>query len=177
MADFTHEFEYLVALGSNLGDRRLYLSQARDALSSDAGPLVAIAGIYDTAPIGAADQQFLNSALVLSSPLNPKNLLLALLAIEVKLGRVRDVHWGNRTIDLDIIMARRHGTSLTMTTPSLTIPHPRLLERDFVLCPGAEIAPEWVHPGTKNTLANECRARHFSLTPQPDTEVWSSFKN
>jgi len=166
MPQSAYEFEYLIALGSNLGDRQSYLNQAIAAIGSSLGEVTSVAGFYETAPIGAADQQFINSALKLHSHQAPPDLLKALLAIEVDLGRAREIHWGNRTIDLDIIMALHRGEPFVCSTPSLTIPHPHFLARDFVLCPCAAIAPEWTHPASLMTLAAECAQRGFRLTPR-----------
>jgi len=165
MTPISYEYVYLIALGANLGDRESFLLRARQSLSDRAGSILANAGIYVTAPVGAADQQFLNSALLLGSGQTPEKLLHTLLAIETSLGRVREVHWGNRTIDLDIIMAKKGDHYLSVAAPALLVPHPRLLERNFVLCPCVEIAPDWVHPDTKKSLAAECSSRNFSLQP------------
>ena len=158
-------YSYLIAIGANLGDRPSFLRQAITSICRSAGRSVRIAGVYETAPIGAADQVFLNSALIIESDVEPDALLIQLLAIELELGRVREVHWGNRTIDLDIILIQKNGSSIQYQNQTLEVPHPRLLERDFVLCPCAEIAADWRHPDSLRTLAEECSVRGFHLTP------------
>ncbi len=145
--------QVLLALGANLGDREQYLTQAVQKLGEHCGNVVKISALYATEPIGAADQSFLNAALILATDLEPVVCMRELLRIEQLLGRERRVHWGNRTIDIDIALWQNAtGESLTMTTTELTIPHPRLLERDFVLVPCAEIAPDWKFPGKRKTL-------------------------
>jgi len=136
---------YLIALGSNMGDRAHYISSAKRLLSALPCEIVAEASNYETNPIGAADQKFINTALICKSQLAPAELLSHLLQIELHLGRERLVHWGNRTIDLDIILALdAQGKLISINTEALTIPHPRAKERDFVLKPCTEIAPEWI---------------------------------
>ena len=157
------EFEYLIAIGSNLGDREEHIQGAIELIGKSIGKPVRVATLYETAPVGAADQQFLNSALIVLSKLPPAEVLQLLLNIEKVLGRLREVHWGNRTIDLDIILVKKNGEPMSVSTESLNVPHPRLLERDFVLCPCAEIAPDWIHPFTLETLLDERKNRGFSL--------------
>jgi 2-amino-4-hydroxy-6-hydroxymethyldihydropteridine diphosphokinase len=133
-----------IALGSNLGDRRANLEAAIREIRR-LGSVPAISDFFDTAPVGYLDQpRFLNAALLLATELAPIELLRALLAIELRLGRNRDLvpAKGPRTIDLDLIF---HGKQ-TLATPELTLPHPAMQEREFVLAPLAEIAPGWVHP-------------------------------
>lgn len=152
--------EFLVAIGSNLGDRMALIREAMDQVEARCGLITARSSLYETAPVGAADQSFLNGAFMVRSGLRPEDLLRSLLAIEKGLGRTREVHWGNRTIDLDIVMAvDESGNVLKIMQPGLQIPHPRMLERDFVLVPAAEIGGSWIHPVTGNTLAGESAAR------------------
>jgi 2-amino-4-hydroxy-6-hydroxymethyldihydropteridine diphosphokinase len=118
-----------VALGSNLGDRRAHLAQARVAISLLPGSrLIAIGSIEETAPLaGMSQPPFLNQMVALDTSLPPASLLGALHGIERALGRVRSTRWSARTIDLDIV---RHGER-EVRTPSLTLPHPGIAHRDF----------------------------------------------
>ncbi len=152
--------EFLIAIGSNLGDRLELIRQATNQVATRCGIVTARSSLYETAPVGAADHSFVNGAFMIRSGLRPEELLRSLLAIEQGLGRTREVHWGNRTIDLDIVMAvDESGNALDILQPGLQIPHPRMLERDFVLVPAAEIGGSWVHPATGKSLAMESVAR------------------
>lgn len=155
---------YLVALGSNEGDRVHYIDAAKKMLTAKVGPIEKTAPIFETVPIGAADKLFLNTAVVVRSVLDPSSCLTQLLYIERQLGRERHVHWGNRTMDLDMLLYRdAQGVSQVISTSNLAIPHPRMLERDFVLVPARAVAGDWVHPGSGLTLDEECRRRGFQL--------------
>ena len=129
-----------VALGSNLGDRAGYLAEGRRALAAlPDTELVAASEIEETAPLGPPDQpRYLNQMVALRTTLEPAVLLDRLHEIERVNGRVRDVRWGPRTLDLDLIAY----DGVAIDTPELTLPHPRLFERAFVLVPLAEIAPD-----------------------------------
>ncbi len=134
-----------IALGSNLGDRRLSVTQAVAALSADAGVGdVVLSSLYTTDPVGgpAGQGPYLNAAARLETLLGPESLLELLLEIERSLGRVRQERWGPRTIDLDLLLYDDRIIDL----PGLTVPHPRMHERRFVLEPLAEIARDVVHP-------------------------------
>lgn len=134
----------LVALGSNLGDRERTLALAFEALGALPGTrLLRRSSLHETAPVGGPPQgPYLNAAAALSTRLPPLELLRALLRIEREQGRERGERWGPRTLDLDLLA---YG-ALVMHSPELTLPHPRMAERRFVLVPLAEIAPDWVHP-------------------------------
>ena len=130
-----------VALGGNLGDTRTILQQALDALGMLPGTrLVAQSRFYRTPPWGLREQPaFLNAAVELDTVLGPHELLDALLRIERDAGRVRDgERWGPRTLDLDLL----HMDGLALHDERLTLPHPRIAERAFVLLPLAELAPD-----------------------------------
>ena len=122
-----------IALGANIGDRELQLRKALERL--DAHPDISverISAVYETAPVGYTDQPaFLNMAAALRSSLQPLDLLHAMLDIENGLGRVREIRWGPRSIDLDLLLAG----DIEMTQDELTLPHPRMMERAFVLVP------------------------------------------
>ena len=140
-----------IALGSNLGDREQTLAVARDRLGS-LGLVKACSSLYETEPVGFHDQPaFLNAVLALETKLEPLPLLHALLAIERELGRDRTqrVPNGPRTLDLDLLLM---GDTV-IVRDELTLPHPGLVRRRFVLAPLAEIAPQLRHPQRNQTMA------------------------
>ncbi len=142
-----------LGLGSNLGDRELNLLEAVERLRL-LGDVVKVSRPYETDPVGYVDQpKFLNAALRLETDLDPWALLGRLKAIEADLGRVETVRFGPRTVDLDILTY----DDLVISDPGLTIPHPRLAERAFVLVPLAEIAPDLVIPGLGLTVRELAR--------------------
>jgi 2-amino-4-hydroxy-6-hydroxymethyldihydropteridine diphosphokinase len=118
-----------IALGSNRGDRELYLSAARSAIAALPGTsVVAASDVEETEPIGPPGQgRYLNQMIAIHTTLEPESLLSALQRIEAENGRVRAGRWGSRTLDLDIV---RFG-SREIQTPRLTIPHPQLERRAF----------------------------------------------
>jgi 2-amino-4-hydroxy-6-hydroxymethyldihydropteridine diphosphokinase len=131
-----------LALGSNLGDRFANLQAAMAALPP-AVRVLARSPVYETPPWGLADQPaFLNMALKGRTALAPLDLLKHLKRLEIELGRLPAVRWGPRRIDMDILFYDR----LILETPELTLPHPRLHERAFVLVSLADLAPSLVHP-------------------------------
>jgi 2-amino-4-hydroxy-6-hydroxymethyldihydropteridine diphosphokinase len=141
-----------LSLGSNLGEREENLERACEALEAEHVHIVKRSSIYETEPQDASSQRwFLNMALECETRCFPVQLLTLLQKIERKLGRVRAsgaVRNAPRTIDIDILL---FGNAV-MQTSQLTIPHPRMLERRFVLEPLIEIAPELRHPQTKELL-------------------------
>ncbi|WP_375438393.1 2-amino-4-hydroxy-6-hydroxymethyldihydropteridine diphosphokinase [uncultured Hymenobacter sp.] len=137
-------------LGSNLGDRTAILYEAVQQLSATAGTVEATSGLYETAAWGLEDQPaFLNQAVCLRTSLSPETLLDVCLQIEQVAGRERQIRWGARTLDVDILFYDH----LILDTPRLTVPHPRLPERRFALVPLAEIAAELMHPVLRQTIA------------------------
>jgi 2-amino-4-hydroxy-6-hydroxymethyldihydropteridine diphosphokinase len=127
-----------VGIGSNLGDRLAHLAAAIHGLAA-AGRIGGVSAVYETAPIGGPDQgPFLNAVAVIDTAHTPEGLLRELLAIERSQGRVRTTRWGPRTLDLDVILWEREWIS----SPGLTIPHPRMTERRFVLEPLLEAWPD-----------------------------------
>lgn len=140
-----------ISLGSNLGDRHAYLHQALVALAR-AGAVTAVSSIYETAPVGfTAQPAFLNAVARLETSLPPVELMTALLAIERELGRDRatSVPKGPRTLDLDLLLY----DDRVIDQPGLTVPHPAMHERRFVLEPLAEIAPDALHPILKRSAS------------------------
>jgi 2-amino-4-hydroxy-6-hydroxymethyldihydropteridine diphosphokinase len=139
-----------IALGSNLGDRAATLQSAIQQLWQ-LGTVTAVSSFYETDPVGYLDQpQFLNAAALLETTLPPLELLESLLAIERAFGRHRSatVPKGPRTLDLDLLL---YGDQV-LDTPTLTLPHPAMHERRFVLAPLAEIAPHLRHPVLRRTM-------------------------
>ncbi|MBT0894184.1 2-amino-4-hydroxy-6-hydroxymethyldihydropteridine diphosphokinase [Geobacter hydrogenophilus] len=139
------ESNVFIALGSNQGDRELNLLRAVAEIGKLAQTrITALSGFYDTEPVGPVDQpNFLNGVLRVETALSPRHLLVELQRIETEVfRRVRDVQWGPRAMDLDILL---YG-DLILEEEGLVIPHPRLHERRFVLVPLAEIAPGQIHP-------------------------------
>jgi 2-amino-4-hydroxy-6-hydroxymethyldihydropteridine diphosphokinase len=140
-----------IALGSNLGRRERNISAALNALETTKEIDVAkISSLYETEPVGGPDDQprFINAAAHLRTTLSPERLLAVCQQIESSLGRKREVPWGPRSIDLDILIFADEIRS----DPELMIPHPLLHERRFVLEPLAEIAPDLVHPTLDQTI-------------------------
>lgn len=141
-----------IALGSNLesefGDREANLRQAVERLGA-LGTVQSVSTFYDTEPVGYVSQpRFLNGALLLETELEPLELMRGLLDVERAMGRERVIAKGPRVIDLDLLL---YGP-MVMATTELTLPHPEMHERRFVLEPLAEIAPEMMHPVLQRTV-------------------------
>ena len=147
-----------LCLGSNLGDRDKSLAQALALLCQQA-KLEKVSSVYETEPVGYEEQPlFLNLVCQITTSLSPEELLRLAKAIEVRMGRVPSFPDAPRPIDIDILFY----DNKSIKTQDLTIPHPRLAERAFVLVPLAEIAPGLVHPELRKTvvqLADEVKGR------------------
>ena len=138
-----------LGLGTNLGDRAEALQEALTRLDAAGICVSAVSSVYETEPVGVRDQPwFLNLVCVVETDQSPCDLLTSLRNIECAMGRSRTVRWGPRPIDLDILIY----DDLIQDDPCLTIPHPRMTERAFVLQPLAEISPDLVFPGTELTI-------------------------
>lgn len=148
-----------IALGSNLGDRNGHLNAAERSLAT-LGQVVAVSRRIETAalvPDGAPadwDRPFLNAVLTLRTRLTPDALLLACLQIEATRGRERKARWAPRPLDLDILAV----DAVVRATPTLSLPHPQLQVRAFVLVPWREVAPDWRHPLTGRSVAEMAEA-------------------
>lgn len=127
-----------LALGSNLGDRERHLHDAIAAMPD----VVALSPIYETVPVGGPDAQgpYLNAVAELDTELSPRELLEVCHRLETAAGRERLERWGPRSLDVDVLLVG----DLTIDEPDLTVPHPRLWERAFVLIPLAVLAPDLV---------------------------------
>ena len=138
-----------IALGSNLGDKEKNLRRALLLLTQQGVEIVRVSSFLSTEPYGVTDQpQFLNAVACVRTSLEPLALLDVLLATELAMGRVRLRHWGERNIDLDLLLYE----DVVLDMPRLRLPHPDMQNRDFVLLPLAEIAPELKHPTLQKTI-------------------------
>ena len=138
-----------IALGSNLGDKEKNLRRALLLLTQQGVEVVRVSSFISTEPYGVTDQpQFLNAVACVRTSLAPLALLDVLLATELAMGRVRLRHWGERNIDLDLLLYE----DVVLDLPRLHLPHPDMQNRDFVLLPLAEIAPKLKHPTLQKTI-------------------------
>ena len=154
-----------ISIGSNIGNREDYLSRAKLALENTVGSILKTSSIYETEAWGKTDQNnFLNQVLMLQTALEPGNLLEKLQNIENELGRERLDKWGPRTLDLDILFYDR----IFLNSKNLTIPHPQIVNRRFVLEPLNEIAQEFIHPVENQSIA-------FLLKECGDSSIVRSF--
>ena len=140
-----------IGLGSNLGDRLVYLQAAIDAINQLGDP-IAISSVYESEPHGVDEAQpmYLNMVLAINTRFEPMELLGRLLDIERANGRIRDRANESRSLDLDILMV----DDIVRDDPDLAIPHPRMHEREFVMIPLTEIAPHATHPTLNRTIAD-----------------------
>lgn len=145
----------VIALGSNLGDSRTILEAALETLAATPNiTLQSRSSWYQTKAVGPPQPDYINGCVLLHVQLTPQSLLETLLGIESNFGRHRTLHWGPRTLDLDIILYDH----LILDTPTLVLPHPRMRERAFVLVPLAEIVPNWVEPVSRKAIAQLVQA-------------------
>jgi len=127
---------FVIGIGSNLGEREQYLVRAAEAIAP-LGFVEALSAVYETPPLGPPQPDYLNAAVRIQSELMPEALLDGLLAIEASVGRVREVRWGPRVLDLDILWSE-----VPHTSERLRIPHAELGSRTFALAPLLDVAPE-----------------------------------
>ena len=133
-----------LGLGANLGDRLTALQAAVDRLAAHGVRVTASSRVWQTAPVGGPEDQplYLNAVVRASTDGDPADVLAAAQAVEAELGRTREVRWGPRTIDVDVLLV----DGVTSDDPALTIPHPRLTERAFVVLPLLELDPDGTLP-------------------------------
>ena len=138
-------------LGSNLGDRISYLRQASRLIGETVATVIQASSVYETQSWGKTDEpDYLNQVLYIETDLHPGLLLEKLLGIETIIGRKREVKWGSRIIDIDILF---YGDQ-TINEPQLVVPHPELHNRMFTLAPLNEIAPDFVHPVLQKKISD-----------------------
>ena len=145
----------ILLLGSNLGDRRLFLQNAIAEIEIHVGKIMKQSSLYETAPWGKESEHgYLNQATLIDTDFLPHQLLASLQKIERDLGRTRSIRWEDRVIDIDILLY----DSVIINSPTLIIPHPEIQNRRFALVPLCEITDDWVHPvfltSVKNLLQN-----------------------
>jgi 2-amino-4-hydroxy-6-hydroxymethyldihydropteridine diphosphokinase len=142
--------KFYLSLGSNLGEREKNLKRALEELEKREVKILRRSSIYETEPVEIREQAwFLNCAIEVETDMQPQQFMSALLEIELLLGRRREAKYGPRTIDVDVLL---QGDTI-LNTPQLTIPHPKMAARRFVLVPLAEIAPQAMHPVLYRSIA------------------------
>lgn len=156
--------DYVLGLGSNRGDRLALLRSAVAALEANHIAILARSEVYQTPPVGPPQPDFFNAAIRVSTALEPDELLAATLSVEQRLGRTRPdpVRWGPRTMDIDVLWYAGGA----ITSPRLTVPHPRLPERAFALVPLLDVAPAATDPSGRR-YADLPAARESLVTLGP----------
>jgi len=140
----------IIQLGSNMGERSVYLDNAKLRVHLLAGNVIKSSSVYETAPWGNKDQPpFLNQVLVVETNLEPALFLSTMLAIEASLGRTRNEKWAPRTLDIDVLF---FGDQV-IQNEKLVVPHPAIADRRFVLIPLYEILPDFMHPVLQKSIA------------------------
>jgi 2-amino-4-hydroxy-6-hydroxymethyldihydropteridine diphosphokinase len=154
-------FEVFIGLGTNLGDKKENLAQAVQYISQEIGPVLIESSLFETEPWGDKNQDnFYNQVIKISTSLFPMELIGKLLALEIKMGRVRTQKWAARIIDIDILAI----SGVQIHTQGLSVPHPYIADRKFVLMPWSEIAPEYIIDGLNFTI--------FDLSAKNRDESW-----
>ena len=142
--------EVYLLTGGNIGNRLEYLSKAKEQIEKRCGSILKESSVYETAAWGKEDQgAFLNQVLKIETTLQPGELLKTILEIEEYLGRKRELKYGPRTIDIDILFFSND----IISQHSLKVPHPQMQNRRFVLAPLNEIAPDKIHPSLYKTIS------------------------
>lgn len=142
--------QIFLGLGTNVPPKEAYLSEVKIAIEEKVGPIVRASSLYETAAWGKTDQSdFMNQVIEIRSQLSPIELLDTILAIEKKMGRVRVEKWAERIIDIDLLL---YGQEM-IQAPRLIVPHPFISVRNFVLAPLVEIAPDFIHPVTQQSIS------------------------
>jgi len=146
-----------LGLGSNLGNREENLLMAQKLIEEKVGKVRSKSSIYETAAWGITEQNaFLNQVLEIETVFSPSAVLHLLLKIEKDMGRIREIKWGERSIDIDVL----YFNNVILSTENLVVPHPFIPERKFVLVPLCEIAPVFIHPKLKQSnleLLEKCQ--------------------
>ncbi|MFY7908949.1 MAG: 2-amino-4-hydroxy-6-hydroxymethyldihydropteridine diphosphokinase [Emticicia sp.] len=149
--------QIFLGLGSNLGNREENLSTAQKLIEEKVGKIRSKSSIYETAAWGITEQNaFLNQVIEVETSFSPSAVLHLVLNIEKDMGRIREIRWGERSIDIDIL----YYNNEIISTETLVVPHPFIQERKFVLVPLCEIAPAFIHPKLNQTnleLLEKCR--------------------
>ena len=145
-----HHITAYIGIGSNLGTPEKNCTKAIEKISNTKDiKIISKSSFYQTEPIGGVQQGwFINSAIGIETDLSPENLLSVLLNLELAMGRIRKEQWGPRLIDLDLLF---YG-NLVLENKSLTLPHPEIQNRKFILIPMSEIAENLIHPTLKKTI-------------------------
>jgi len=156
-----------LSLGSNIGNRLEYLQQAVRLLQQlESVDVRQVSSVYETDPVGYEDQAaFLNMVVEIDTTWNPHEVLRKCNEIEVQLGRTREIHWGPRTVDLDILLYNEEN----MKTEDLIIPHPRMMERGFVLIPLVELQADLVDPQSKQLILEVAQVQKEGV------HLWKTF--
>lgn len=164
-----HEIAY-IGIGSNLGDKQKHIADAIDMLENTQGIILkVISPIYETKPVGYVEQpDFLNCVAKIRTKLLPDELLEVCMHIENELGRKRTIKWGPRTVDLDILF---YG-DLVLDSDRLTIPHPLLHERGFVLVPLLDVAPDMLHPKLNVSIRALCEKLNYDTERIKDQMIY-----
>ena len=155
-----------ILLGSNKGRRKNFFLKAKKQIELQCGPIEKESSIYQTAAWGTVKQQnFLNQIIIIKTNLQPDELMKYLLKIETDLGRIRTIKYGPRTIDLDILFY----DDLIHYSKTVTLPHPAIQDRKFVLVPMVELSPLKIHPVFKKTVAQLLK----QCTDQLEVKQWN----
>ena len=156
-----------ISLGSNIGNRLQYLQRAVSLLELVGQVnVVKVSSVYETDPVGYEEQgAFLNMVVEVETTLTPHEILKKCNEIEAGLGRTREIHWGPRTVDLDILLYNEEN----MKTQDLIIPHPRMMERGFVLIPLVELQANLVDPQSKQLIADVAHVQKEGV------HLWKTF--
>lgn len=177
MQQLQDRYTYLLAFGSSIGDREAFLKSGVKCLQEKTnGTILDISSIYVTDPIGPAKNSFYNGCLVFECLQSPAELLQTIMEVEAENQRTREIRWDDRTLDIDILLFKEPVETATLPhfcEPGLSIPHPRMLDRDFVLVPASEVAADWVHPVYRMRLDEICKRKDYQLEHKANLN-WNS---